>query len=105
MPEEIINPDVNKEVLGGFLIGLLVMVGLVFQIFGFMLIFFSRLIGNLLWFIGTVLIVITIILNIRSKHGKGFRIANIVIKIIVVVIITIMVIIANLSRANINQHW
>ena len=95
--EEAFNPDTNKEVVIGLLMGGLVMIGLVLELFGVMIVFFNRFMGNILWLVGTSFLVFTIIINIRSKHGKGFRIANIVIKGVMLLIFTILVIIGNLA--------
>ena len=94
---QIINPDTKKEVLLGLGYGLIFLVGMLISIVGIFFAIFNRLIGDIIWIAGTAAIVFMLIKNIKSTIGKGFRIANIVAKIITLVLSLIFIIIANLN--------
>lgn len=93
--EKIFNPDVKQEVSGGILNGLIFLGGIIISVVGFILAFTIRLIGDIVWLGGAVLIIWSIMRSAKQQHGRGFKVANRVIKIIVLVLLLIFVIIAN----------
>ncbi len=90
-----INPEFKREIVGGLTVGFIFMVGLALEVIGFITVFYYKMAGNLLWFLGTGLIIFTVIKNLRVKHNTGFKIANIIIKVIVIYLLTMLIILAN----------
>lgn len=93
--EKVFNPDNKKEVKGGLVNTGLTLGGVIFGIGGFIIAFTSKIAGDILWLIGAGLIVTSIIKSFHQKHGKGFKTANIAMKILLLVFLTIFIIIAN----------
>jgi|FLOH01.1.fsa_nt_gi hypothetical protein len=82
MSEKIFNPDFKKEALG-VLNTLLLFAGMFLTMIGLVLAYSRPLVGNVVWLLATAMIVFSLIINTRQKTGGGFRIANIVMKVLI----------------------
>lgn len=85
---------IEQDAIKGLKATLWFMAGLVITFVGFIVLLFQQLVGNIIWAIGTALILFTIIRNFASK--SGFGIANAIIKIIIILFSIFFMIIANI---------
>jgi type IV secretory pathway TrbD component len=94
---EVFNPDLKKEVIGGLGNSLIFFLGMIASIVGIVFAISYLLIGDLIWLVGSGLIVWTIARNAKQKHGKGFKIANIVAKAFLLFLSLVIIVLVNIT--------
>ena len=98
--KQLINQEGNKEVKG-LLYAFLFFLGLIISVAGIVLAAINIFIGDFVWLLGSGIILLLVIRSFKYKQGGGFRIANIVIKIIVLAFLLILIIVVNLAKISV----
>jgi hypothetical protein len=94
---KLINPEGDKEVKG-LLYAFLFILGTIICIAGTILAAINVIIGDVVWILGGGIILFLIKRSLKHKQGGGFRVANIVMKIIVLAFLLIFLIVVNIAK-------